>query len=65
MRELGLAPDFLMCRGQRELEDGSRKKLAMFCQVNFCSLFIDFTTDISLFTEALMRLSDCFDSILR
>jgi CTP synthase (UTP-ammonia lyase) len=34
MRELGLAPDFLMCRGQRELEDGSRKKLAMFCQVS-------------------------------
>eukprot|EP00611_Tribonema_gayanum_P031683 TRINITY_DN920_c0_g1_i9.p1 TRINITY_DN920_c0_g1~~TRINITY_DN920_c0_g1_i9.p1 ORF type:complete len:621 (+),score=230.48 TRINITY_DN920_c0_g1_i9:400-2262(+) len=33
MRELGLAPDFLMCRGRSPLEDGSRRKLSMFCQV--------------------------------
>jgi CTP synthase len=33
MRALGLAPDFIMCRGTHRLEDASRDKLAMFCQV--------------------------------
>ncbi|CAM9715714.1 unnamed protein product, partial [Chrysoparadoxa australica] len=33
MRALGLAPDFLMCRGGLPLEDSVRSKLAMFCQV--------------------------------
>ncbi|CAM9714690.1 unnamed protein product, partial [Laminaria digitata] len=33
MRALGLAPDFIMCRGNRPIVDGARDKLSMFCQV--------------------------------
>jgi len=33
MRSLGLAPDFLLCRGAAPLEEGARAKLGMFCQV--------------------------------
>mmetsp|Transcript_26093 Transcript_26093/g.34259 ORF Transcript_26093/g.34259 Transcript_26093/m.34259 type:complete len:634 (+) Transcript_26093:47-1948(+) len=33
MRALGLAPDFIMCRGQQPLEEETQAKLAMFCQV--------------------------------
>ncbi|CAM9315818.1 unnamed protein product [Phaeothamnion confervicola] len=36
MRALGLAPDFIMCRGEKPLEESSRKKLAMFCNVPPC-----------------------------
>eukprot|EP00903_Cladosiphon_okamuranus_P006608 g6455.t1 len=33
MRALGLAPDFLMCRGGKPVVEGARDKLSMFCQV--------------------------------
>lgn len=31
---IGLAPDFLMCRGGKPVVEGARDKLSMFCQVN-------------------------------
>merc|ERR1712232_350757 len=32
-RELGLAPDFLCCRGQEHLQDSTRSKLSLFTSV--------------------------------
>jgi len=33
LREAGILPDFLFCRSETPLEDGTRKKLSLFCQV--------------------------------
>ncbi|HQU74704.1 MAG TPA: CTP synthase, partial [Calditrichia bacterium] len=33
MREIGIQPDFLICRTDMAIDDGSRKKLALFCNV--------------------------------
>lgn len=33
MRQLGLTPDFLMCRGKEVLDAGARKKIALFSSV--------------------------------
>ncbi len=33
LREIGIQPDFLICRSDRELDDDIKHKLAMFCNV--------------------------------
>merc|ERR1712187_599809 len=33
MREAGLKPDLLICRSERPLEEATRRKLSLFCQV--------------------------------
>lgn len=33
LREAGLKPDFLFCRSENPLEESTRKKLSLFCQV--------------------------------
>ncbi len=33
MREIGLQPDLLLCRMEHPLDDGNRRKIAMFCNV--------------------------------
>jgi CTP synthase len=33
MREIGLQPDILLCRMEYPLDDGNRRKIAMFCNV--------------------------------
>eukprot|EP00928_Gymnodinium_smaydae_P088438 TRINITY_DN72521_c0_g1_i1.p1 TRINITY_DN72521_c0_g1~~TRINITY_DN72521_c0_g1_i1.p1 ORF type:complete len:661 (-),score=86.06 TRINITY_DN72521_c0_g1_i1:175-2031(-) len=33
LREAGLKPDILLCRSEQPLEDATRKKLSLFCQV--------------------------------
>lgn len=34
LREAGLKPDILMCRSEMPVNDATRKKLSLFCQVN-------------------------------
>ena len=33
LREIGIQPDILLCRTEHPLDDGNRKKIAMFCNV--------------------------------
>jgi len=33
LREAGIKPDLLLCRSERPIEDATRKKLSLFCQV--------------------------------
>jgi CTP synthase len=33
LREIGIQPDFLICRTDREMDDGSKDKIALFCNV--------------------------------
>ena len=33
LRGLGLSPDVIVCRGESELEEATRKKLGIFCHV--------------------------------
>lgn len=34
LRKVGLVPDILVCRAERKLNDGLKKKIAMFCSVH-------------------------------
>lgn len=33
LREIGLQPDFLVCRTERPIDEGTKKKIALFCSV--------------------------------
>jgi len=33
LREIGIQPDILLCRSEKSLEDGIRKKISLFCNV--------------------------------
>lgn len=33
LREIGIQPDFLICRTDREMDDGSKDKIGLFCNV--------------------------------
>lgn len=39
LQEAGIRPDILICRCETELDEGLRKKLAMFCNVSISSVF--------------------------
>ncbi|RMF61992.1 MAG: CTP synthase [Calditrichaeota bacterium] len=34
LREIGIQPDFLLCRSDRSIDDNTRKKIALFCNVH-------------------------------
>ncbi len=38
LREIGIVPDFLLCRTDQQIDDGIRKKIALFCNVEFRSV---------------------------
>jgi len=48
LREIGIQPDILLCRAKRELDDGMRKKIANFTNVDVSSVLsaIDVNTTI-------------------
>ncbi|MBQ5503064.1 MAG: hypothetical protein IIT82_10195, partial [Selenomonas sp.] len=33
LRSLGIVPDILICRSEKEIDDSIRRKLALFCNV--------------------------------
>jgi len=39
LREIGIQPDFLICRTERELSDDVRQKIALFCTVEARAVF--------------------------
>lgn len=54
LREIGLQPDFLVCRSEREIEDSLRSKIALFCSVK--SDHVIAATDASSIYEVPLRL---------
>jgi CTP synthase len=41
LRAIGIQPDILLCRSTRDMDDEMRKKIALFCNVPFDSVFSD------------------------
>jgi CTP synthase len=45
MREIGIQADVLVCRSERDIEEGILKKIAMFCSVSRDSVFVSSDVD--------------------
>ncbi|MCP4445294.1 MAG: CTP synthase [Myxococcales bacterium] len=45
MREIGIQADILVCRSEREIEEGILDKIAMFCSVHRDSVFVSSDVD--------------------
>ena len=57
LREIGIIPDFLMCRAERPLGKSVRDKLALFCNVDLTNVIdlVDVPTSIYEVPQVLMR----------
>ena len=64
LRGLGLSPDVIVCRGGAELEEGTRKKLALFCHVDASNVLS--VHDVpNIYHVPLMLQAQNMDEILR
>jgi CTP synthase len=57
LREIGIIPDFLMCRAEKPLSKGVKDKLALFCNVDLGNVLdlADVPTSIYEVPQVLMR----------
>ena len=49
LREIGLQPDILICRSEKELTDAAREKIALFCNVSGNAVFEEKDVDYSIY----------------
>jgi CTP synthase len=49
MQEIGIQPDILLCRAERNLDDSLRKKIALFCNVAPDSVFSTIDVEKSIY----------------
>ncbi len=56
LREIGIQPDILLCRTERELGEETKEKIALFCNVNKESVFE--LVDVKSIYEVPLRLKD-------
>jgi CTP synthase len=56
LREIGIQPDFLICRTDREMDEGSKDKIALFCNVEPQAVIE--AIDVNTIYEVPLRLAD-------
>ena len=49
LQEAGIQPDILLCRCEKEIESGMRKKLALFCNVSSDAVFASSNVEKSIY----------------
>ncbi len=62
MLEYGVQPDILVCRTEKPLNDGIRKKIALFCNVDVSSVIESIDTD-SIYKVPLLMREERLDSV--
>ena len=60
LREIGIAPDVLICRGRAAISESARKKIAMFCNVDEDNVFAAPDVD-SIYSLPLIYAKDGVD----
>ncbi len=64
LRQIGIQPDILICRSERELPNEDREKIALFCNVPVNSVIEERDKDFSIYEVPLSLLSHGLDSLI-
>jgi len=64
LREIGILPQVLICRTEQEIQDDIRKKIALFCNVQFDSVIVEKDVDFSIYEVPLVLREQGLDGII-
>lgn len=64
LREIGIQPDILVCRTERELAHGDREKIALFCNLPINAVIEEKDKDFSIYEVPLSLADHGLDEIL-
>ena len=54
LREIGITPDLLICRTEITIEEDVRRKIALFCNVDFDAVIVEKDVDFSIYEVPLV-----------
>ena len=64
LRQIGIQPDILICRTERELPASDREKIALFCNVPFQAVIEERDKDFSIYEVPLSLVEHGLDSLI-
>ncbi len=64
LRQIGIQPDILICRTERSLDDDMKRKLALFCNVDYNSVIEEKDRDFSIYEVPLSLHSNKIDQLI-
>src|SRR5438128_5827129 len=64
LRKIGIQPDILICRTERELPDEEREKIAQFCNVEFKSVIEERDKEVTVYEVPLSLADNKLDELI-
>ena len=64
LRQIGIQPDILICRTERELEEDNRQKIALFCNVASEAVIEERDKDFSIYEVPVSLLDNHLDELI-
>ena len=64
MQEMGIQPDILICRAPAILDEATRKKLSLFCNVETEAVFTCYDIDSTIYEIPLMFFNQALDQVV-
>ncbi|MCH2182649.1 MAG: CTP synthase [Mariniblastus sp.] len=64
LRQIGIQPDILICRTERELNASDREKIALFCNVPFPNVIEERDKDFSIYEVPLSLVEHGLDNLI-
>jgi CTP synthase len=64
LREIGIQPDILICRSEREISVDDRRKIALFCNVPFEAVIEERDKDFSIYEVPLSLVDHGLDELI-
>jgi CTP synthase len=64
MQEIGIQPDILICRAPTMLEEGTRRKIALFCNVDPEAVFTSYNIDTTIYEIPLVFYNQKLDQVV-
>lgn len=64
LRQIGIQPDVLICRTEREIDRDDREKIALFCNVPLEAVIEERDKDFSIYEVPLSLVNNALDSLI-
>ncbi|MFO0981176.1 MAG: CTP synthase [Planctomycetota bacterium] len=64
LREIGIQPDILICRSEKEITDEMRKKISLFCNVESRAVILEKDVDYSIYEVPILLLEQNIDKLI-
>jgi CTP synthase len=64
LREIGIQPDVLICRSEKEITEEMRKKISLFCNVEANAVILEKDVDFSIYEVPILLLEQGLDRLI-